>query len=105
MAALIAAGDGAESTAKTSLGGLGGAGALAGVGAMFLAHEQHGTGEALRHSRAAHTRLGTSLTAAGGAKAASALGLPGPWRYVWPALALGVSAQLLAYREPEGAYE
>jgi hypothetical protein len=105
MAALIAGGGAAESAAGTGLGGVGAAGALAGVGAMFLTHEQHGTGEALRRSRSAHTRLGAGLIAAGGAKAASALGLPGPWRYAWPALALGVSAQLLTYREPPGAYE
>lgn len=105
MAALISAGGAAESYVQTRVGGLGGATALAGVGAMFLTHEQHGTGEALRRSRATHMRLGASLIAAGGTKAASALGVPGPWQYVWPALALGVSAQLLAYREPEGAYE
>jgi hypothetical protein len=105
MATLIAAAGAAESVAATRRGELDGATALVGVGAMFLTHEQHGTGEALRKSRSDHRRLGSSLIAAGAAEAASALGLPGPWRMVWPLMALAVSVQLLAYREPEGAYE
>ena len=105
MAAVITAGGLVESRGAPAIGGVGGAAALAAIGAMFLSHEQHGTGEALKQSIATHRRLGTSLIAAGAAKAAHALGTPGPWGVVWPAVGLAVAAQLVAYREPEGAYE
>jgi len=105
MAAVITAGGLVEARAPAGAGLLGGAGALAAIGAMFLAHEQHGTGEALERSMAAHRRLGRSLVAAAAAKAAHALRIPGPWRLTWPLAVLGVAALLLTYREPEGAYE
>lgn len=105
MAGVIAAGGLVESRDPLGLARLGGAASLATVGAMFLGHEQHGTGEALAQSVATHRRLGMSLVAAGAAKAAHALRAPGPWHVAWPILALGVAAQLVAYREPEGAYE
>lgn len=105
MAAMIAGGGAVEQFAPTRLSGLGTAAALAGVGGMFLTHEQHGTGAAREQSERTHRRLGGSLIAAGTARAADALGVPGPWRFAWPALALGVSGQLVAYREPTGAYE
>ena len=104
MAGVIAAG-GLVDSLMGRLGGLGGAASLGTIGAMFLRHEQHGTGEALERSLAAHRRLGMGLMGAGAAKAAHAVGVPGPWGFVWPVLALGVAAQLLGYREPEGAYE
>jgi hypothetical protein len=105
MAALIATGGLVEASVSAHPARLGGAAPLAGVGSMFLTHEQHGTGEALEKSKAAHRRLGLSLVAAGAAKAADALRLPGPWALVWPSLGLAVAAQLLGYREPAGAYE
>ena len=105
MAAIITAGGLVESRHELPAPELGGAVSLAAIGAMFLRHEQHGTGEALEKSRAAHRRLGLSLIAAGATKAAGALRAPGPWRFGWPVLALGVAGQLLAYREPPGAYE
>ena len=105
MAGVIAAGGLVEARDPGGIGGLGGAASLVAIGAMFLRHEQHGTGEALERSLAAHRRLGMSLMAAGAGKAAHALRVPGPWDVVWPLLALGVAAQLLGYREPEGAYE
>lgn len=105
MAAAIAAGGAIEEFGPGRAAGLGTAGALGVVGQMFLTHEQHGAGEAREQAERTHRRLGVSLIAAGVAKGADALDVPGPWRTVWPVLALGVSAQLLAYREPEGAYE
>lgn len=105
MAGVIAAGGLIESRDPLGAGGLAGAVTLATIGAMFLTHEQHGTGAARERSLATHRRLGASLVAAGAGKAAHAMHVPGPWRFVWPGLALAVSAQLLAYREPDGAYE
>jgi hypothetical protein len=105
MAAIITAGGLVESRRRLPLGGLGGAASMAAIGGMFLRHEQHGSAYALQKSLAAHRRLGLSLLAAGVAKAADTVRLPGPWRFGWPVLALGVAGQLLAYREPPGAYE
>ena len=105
MAAVIAAGGLLESRDPSCFGRLGGAASLATIGAMFLGHEQHGTGEALEESVATHRRLGVSLLAAGAATAAHALRAPGPWGVAWPVLALAAAAQLVSYREPEGAYE
>lgn len=105
MAAVIAAGGLVESRDPAGAGAVAGAASLGAIGAMFLTHEQHGTGEALRQSVATHRRLGSSLIAAGAAKAAHAIRLPGPWGIVWPLIALGVAAQLIGYSEPEGAYE
>lgn len=105
MAAVIAAGGAVERLTPGRAGGAGPAAALAAIGQMFLTHEQHGTGEARERAERAHRRLGLSLIAAGAARGADALGVPGPWRFAWPALALAVSGQLLTYREPPGAYE
>ena len=105
MAGLIAAGGLVEQRVPGRLAGLGPAVSLATIGRMFLTHEQHGTGDARESAERTHRRLGYSLIAAGSARAADACGLPGPWRLVWPCSALGVSAQLLVYREPAGAYE
>jgi hypothetical protein len=105
MAAITAAGGLVESASEERVSRLAGAAALAGVGAMFLAHEQHGSGEARVRAERTHRRLAFTLLGAGGAKAADALGAPGPWRLAWPFAALAVAAQLLAYREPPGAYE
>jgi hypothetical protein len=104
MAALIASGAGVETVGNARLAGLGTAGALAGVGALFLKHEQHGSGEARAQAERAH-RLGYSLLAAAGAKAADTVRAPGPWRFTWPALGLTVAGPLLTYRESAGAYE
>jgi hypothetical protein len=84
MAAIITAAGLLESRGEPPASRLGGAVSLAMIGVMFLRHEQHGTGDA---------------------KAADAFRVPGPWRFGWPLLALGVAAQLLTYREPAGAYE
>ena len=105
MAALIAVGGGVEAAGDKWRSRLGLAGALAGTGALFLAHEQHGTGDARAQAERTHRRLGYSLIAAGAAKTADSFGARGPWHLVWPVLGLAVAGQLLAYREPVGAYE
>ena len=105
MAGLIAAGGLLEAVGDATPARLAWPAALAAVGALFLSHEQRGTGEAQAAARRAHVRLGWSIVAAGGAKAAEVLRVPGPWRLAWPLIALTVGAQLLAYREPGGAYE
>lgn len=105
MAALIAAGGVLESAGSSTALRLAPAGALAGVGRIFLTHEQHGTGEARRESERVHRRLGLTVIAAGIAKAGDVLGVPGPLRWVWSSLAMVAAGQLLVYREPAGAYE
>ena len=105
MAGVIAAGGLLEWRLGPGSGELAGAASLATIGAMFLKHEQHGSGEALQRSLAVHRRLGASLVAAGAAKSAHALRFPGPWRVVWPLLGFAVAAQLIGYREPPGAYD
>lgn len=100
MAGLIVAGGALEAVGEGTLAQLGPAAALGGIGRMFLTHEQHGTGDARREAERVHRRLGLTLSAAGTAKAADALRVPGPWRMAWPSLALAVAGQLLAYDEP-----
>jgi hypothetical protein len=105
MAAALAAG-GILDAANVGRGSrLGLAAAVASAGAMFLSHEQHGSGEARAEARRVHRRLGLSLIATGAAKGADGLEVPGPWRVAWPILGLATAAQLLAYREPTGAFE
>jgi hypothetical protein len=105
MAALITAGGATEALVKRRSARLCPAAALAAVGGMFLNHEQHGSAEARAVAERVHRRLGLSLIAAGAAKAADGLNVPGPWQATWPALSLLVAGQLLRYREPEGAYQ
>lgn len=106
MAALIAAGGLTEAAGRTTAPArLGWPLALSAVAAMFLSHEQHGTGEARERSARTHRRLAFGLLATGAARTAEVLGLPGPWATVWPACGLAVAARLLAYREPAGTYE
>ena len=50
MAGVITAGGLAEASDPDGPGRLGGAAALAAIGTMFVRHEQHGTGDALRQS-------------------------------------------------------
>ena len=105
MAAALAAGGLIEARGRARAAGLGGAGAMAFVGASFLRHEQHGTEQAQAVAVRAHRTLGGGIVGAAAAKAADALGVPGPWKVVWPGMALVVAGRLLAYREPSDAYE
>ncbi len=74
-------------------------------GGLFLFHAQHGTSEAAARATRQHRALGITLFVAGllnfieifsGARFAAIL---------WPIVLLIAAAQLLLYREPEGAYE
>jgi hypothetical protein len=105
MAAIIAAGGTLEAVGRGRLARLATAAALTTIGRLFLAHEQHGRDEAQTRAKVVHQRLGYTLVLTGGAKAADALEIRGPWRVVWPVLALLVAAQLLRYSEPVGAFE
>lgn len=75
------------------------------TGSLFLFHTQHGTSEAAAKAMRQHQLLGSTFIAAGllnlveiinGARFAAIL---------WPILLIVAAAQLLLYREPEGAYE
>jgi hypothetical protein len=75
------------------------------IGQMFLAHEQHGTGEAAELAKGKHRRLGKTILAAAGLSAIGELFDVKAARAAGAALLLASGAQLIAYREPEGAYE
>ncbi len=75
------------------------------TGGLFLVHTQHGTSEAAAKAVQRHRILGSTLIAAGllnlieiasGAIFAAIL---------WPILLIAAALQLVAYREPKGAYE
>ena len=75
------------------------------IGGLFFFHAQHGTSEASVKALRQHRVLGITLIVAGllrlieisrGAELAGIL---------WPLTLLIAAAQLLLYREPEGAYE
>ena len=75
------------------------------IGGLFFFHAQHGTSEAAVKALWQHRALGITLIVAGllrlieisrGAELAGIL---------WPLTLLIAAAQLLLYREPEGAYE
>ncbi len=76
------------------------------VGLMFFFHTQHGDDEAARKAVTIHRILGGTIVLAAVARlievAIEAEG--GFWAYAWAVLLLVTSAQLLIYREPEGAY-
>jgi hypothetical protein len=103
MAALLTAGGLARRFGRT--GRLLGSLATARIGQMFLTHEQHGTGEAAAEAKGKHERLGRTIL---GAAAASALGELfdlTALRAAGAALLVLSGLQLVAYREPPGAYE
>ena len=103
MAALLAAGGIVRRGGR--VGRVAAAGTTARIGQMFLTHEQHGTGEAAREARGQHQRLGKTILAAA---ATGALGevMGKRWLRAMAATLLTLSGlQLVAYREPAGAYE
>jgi hypothetical protein len=79
--------------------------ATARIGQMFLTHEQHGTGEAAVAAKGKHERLGRTILAAASLSALGEFFDLKAARAGGAALLLGSGAQLISYREPEGAYE
>lgn len=80
-------------------------GALVVTGALFLAHPQHGTGLGMIRAVWQHRVLGLTAIAAGILRAGEIGTRFGLFGLLWPLLLLAASAQLIMYREPEGAYE
>ena len=103
--ALIAAGT--AELFRSSPGGLGWVwpGALALIGILFLTHAQHGTGQAVERAVRRHRFLGATLILAGLSAAVAAWTSNAALAVLWPVVLLAAAAQLLVYREPEGAYE
>jgi len=75
------------------------------IGVLFLTHAQHGTGAAVVKALWQHRILGLTAIVAGLLRVAevstgvSVLGI------LWPIVLMAAAAQLILYREPEGAYE
>ncbi len=103
MAALLTAGGLSRRAGR--IGRTLAAAATARIGQMFLTHEQHGTGEAAELARGKHHRLGKTILAAAAVSAVGELFEFKPAKAAGAVLLLGSGAQLIAYREPEGAYE
>lgn len=75
------------------------------IAVMFIRHAQHGTHEAMEQSVRFHRILGITLVAAGLFAGSHALGASRATAYLWPLALLAAAAQLVAYREPAGAFE
>jgi cell wall-active antibiotic response 4TMS protein YvqF len=75
------------------------------IGVMFLTHRQHGTGEAVTKAVWQHRLLGITAVVAGLLRFAEVLTAAKIWSILWPLVLLAAAAQLVLYREPEGAYE
>lgn len=74
------------------------------IGVMFVLHTQHGTHEALAQSVRYHRLLGMTLVLAGLLAAANGRWPGGFLGIAWPVAQLVAAAELLAYREPPGAW-
>ncbi len=75
------------------------------IGALFVTHTQHGTGEAMTRAVRQHRILGVTLIGAGLLRLVEIIAGTGALAIVWPLALLAAAAQLIIYREPEGAYE
>lgn len=77
------------------------------IGVLFTIHTQHGTSDAVTWAARVHRYLGIVLITAGVSRAAEILyANDAAWlRFVWPAMLLVAALLLIAYREPQGAYE
>lgn len=74
------------------------------VGALFVLHPQHGTAEAARKAVRYHRVLGAVLIVVSILRSLEVLSTAAP-AYLWAVTMLVASGLLVAYREPEGAYE
>jgi hypothetical protein len=75
------------------------------IGILFLTHAQHGTGEAVARAVRQHRVLGTTAIIAGLLRAAEFVTGTARFAVLWPLALLVAAAQLILYREPEGAFE
>lgn len=75
------------------------------IGGMFLIHEQHGTSAAAAKAVWQHRILGLTAIIAGLLRAAEVGTGSSPLAILWPLVLLAAAAQLVLYREPEGAFE
>lgn len=80
-------------------------GAMLLIGALFLTHPQHGTGTAMVRAVSQHRILGLTAIAAGLLRTAEIVTRASLFALLWPLALLIAAAQLILYREPEGAYE
>jgi hypothetical protein len=103
MAALLTAGGLSRRAGR--IGRTLAAAATSRIGQMFLTHEQHGTSEGAELARGKHQRLGKTILAAAALSAVGELLDVRPVKAGGAVLLLASGAQLIAYREPEGAYE
>ncbi|GMR09865.1 MAG: hypothetical protein BMS9Abin28_0685 [Anaerolineae bacterium] len=81
--------------------------ALGAVGVIFLIHPQHGTDAAAVKAVRIHRILGGTFILAGLARLIAVVtgAYSGLFGFAWIILVLVAAAQLIFYREPEGAYE
>jgi len=75
------------------------------IGVMFLIHEQHGTSIAAAKAVRQHRILGLTVIAAGLLRAMELITGANLSGLLWPLVLLAAAAQLILYREPEGAFE
>ncbi len=77
------------------------------IGLLFLAHQQHGTSEAVMNAVIIHRYLGASLILAGIFRMVEVLGKSKMKlaAYLWMIFLAVASGLLISYREPEGAYQ
>ena len=75
------------------------------IGALFLTHTQHGQGQAVARAVLLHRILGGAIMLGGILRLADVSAAGGVFAFLWPLALLAAAAQLLLYREPEGAFE
>lgn len=80
-------------------------GSVLAVGYIFLAHKQHGQGEAVVRATLIHRILGATLILASGLAALDLISPGAVFSILWPLALLAAALQLLVYKEPEGAYD
>ncbi len=75
------------------------------VGVLFLTHAQHGRGRAVARAVLLHRILGITVICAGLLRAMEVGTGESVFAFLWPIALLVAAAQLIVYREPEGAFE
>jgi hypothetical protein len=79
--------------------------ALLVIGVLFLTHAQHGRGRAVARAVLLHRILGITVICAGLLRAIEVGTGASAFASLWPIALLVAAAQLIVYREPEGAFE